>query len=153
MACAKAAPKNITARSKAPATILHFTQAERAMASRERIAIQISEESTILAASQRLFHVQLGPIRLACMPKRINPGIQVICESRIASTEDLPSTYSARENGRQKYNGRAPLARSGEIRPGPANAVRRNANTPRTLMKLKKNLLSMERIWLGTPIC
>ena len=62
----------------------------------------------------------------------------------MASTEDLPNTYSARENGRQKYNGSAPLARSGEISPGPANAVKRNANTPCTLMKLKKNSLSIE---------
>ncbi len=135
IACAKPAPKNITASSRAPATILHFTQAESAIASSDKIAIQMREESTRLPAIQRWSHVQPGPAKLACMVKRIRPGIQVICESRIASTEDLPRTYSARENGRQKYRGSAPLARSGEIRPGPANAVKRNASTPCTVMK------------------
>src|SRR5579862_4867187 len=117
------------------------------MASRERIAIQIRDERTILPAIQRLSHVQRAPARLACMMKRTRPGTHVICESRIASTDDFPSTYSARENGRQKYNGSAPLARSGEIRLGPTNAVSRKAKTPCTLMKLKKNLLSMEINW------
>src|SRR5580704_356952 len=152
MAWAKPAPKNITPNSKAPATIFHFTQAESAIASRDRIAIQITEERIRLPASHKFFHAQLGPARLACMTNRINPGIHVICESKIASTEDLPSTYSARENGRQKYNGSAPLARSGEINPGPAKAVNRNANTPCTLMKLKKNRLSMESITFGMRI-
>src|SRR6202041_3624 len=150
-ACAKPAPKNITASNKAPATIRHFTQAESAIASRERTAIQIREESTRLAAIHRLVQVQLAPARLACIPKRINPGIHVICESRIASTEDLPSRYCARDNGRYKYNGSAPLARSGEIRPGPGNAVKRNASTPCTLMKRKKNSLSIDRTRLETP--
>src|SRR5580692_1226824 len=147
------APKNITPRSNAPATILHFTHAESAIASRDRIAIHITEETNRLPAIQRFDQVQFAPAMPACMTNRIKPGTQVICDSRIASTDDLPSTYSARENGRQKYRGSAPLARSGEINPGPANAVSKNANTPCTLMKLKKNLLSIERIWLGTPIC
>src|SRR5579864_9118928 len=143
----------MTASSNAPATILHFTQAESAIASSDRIAIQISDERIRLPAIQRWNHVQLAPARLACIRKRTSPGIQVICESKIASTEDLPITYSARENGRQKYKGSAPLARSGEISPGPAKAVNRNANTPCTLMKLKKNLLSMDSTPLGTPSC
>src|ERR1700722_14066668 len=126
-ACAKPAPKNMTANSKAPATIRHFTQADSAIASSDRIAIQIKEESTRLPAIQRWLRVQAGPARLACIAKRINPGIHVICESRMANTEDFPSTYSARENGRQKYSGSAPLARSGEIKPGPTNAGNRNA--------------------------
>jgi len=41
----------------------------------------------------------------------------------MASTADLPNTYSALENGRQKYSGSAPLARSGEISPGPVKAA------------------------------
>ena len=53
MACANPAPKNITASSNAPATILHFTQAESAIASSDSIAIQISDESTRLPAIQR----------------------------------------------------------------------------------------------------
>ena len=36
------------------------------------------------------------------------------------STAILPSTYSVREIGRQRYSGRALLLRSGEIKPGPA---------------------------------
>src|ERR1700733_418268 len=152
MACAKPAPKNITPSSKAPATILHFTHAESAMASKERIAIQSKEEIMRLPAIQRWLQVQLAPSRLACITKRTSPGTHVICESKIASTEDFPSTYSAREKGRQKYSGNAPLARSGEINPGPANAVNRNASTPCTPMKWKKNRLSMARTWLGMPI-
>src|SRR4029077_2507291 len=153
MASPKPAPKNITPSSKAPATILHFTHAESAIASRDRIAIQINEDRIRLPAIQRFDHVQLAPARPACMANRINPGTHVICDSRIASTDDLPSTYSARENGRQKYSGRAPLARSGEINPGPAKAVNRKANTPCPLKKLKKNLLSIDSTPAGTPNC
>src|SRR5215467_9008122 len=110
---------------KAPATILHFTQADNVMASSDRIVIQTREETNRLPRIHRWSQVQWRPARLPCTIKRMNPGIQVIPESRIASTEDLPKTYSARENGRQKYKGNAPLARSGEIRPGPTKAVRR----------------------------
>src|SRR5579872_157462 len=101
----------MTASSKEPATILHFTHAENVMASSDRTAIQIRDETTMLPAIQRLSQVQRGPARLACTTKRISPGAQVISESRIASTEDLPAIYSARENGRQRYRGSAPFAR------------------------------------------
>src|SRR5581483_3349361 len=66
MACAKPAPKNMTPSSNAPATILHFTQAESAIASSDRIAIQRSDETIRLPAIQRFVQVQLGPARLAC---------------------------------------------------------------------------------------
>src|ERR1700722_3909584 len=132
MACAKPAPKNITASSRAPATTLHLTQAESAMARRERIAIHIIEERTMLPAIQRCSQVQAPPARLPCTANKISPGVHVICESRIANTEALPSTYSARENGRQKYKGNAPFAMSGEIKPGPLNAVNTKASTPCT---------------------
>ncbi len=55
----KPAPKNITPSSNAPATILHFTHAESAIASRDKIAIQITEETNRLPAIQRFVHVQL----------------------------------------------------------------------------------------------
>src|SRR4029077_2804688 len=143
VAWAKPAPKNKTASRSAPATILHFTQAERAMARRDKIEIHINEERTRLPTIQRLFQVQLDPARLACTANRTMPGIHVICDNRIARTDALPATYSARENGRQKYNGSAPFARSGAISPGPVNAVSTNASVPCTFMKKKKNLLSI----------
>src|SRR5215469_18341267 len=124
----------MTARRRAPATILHLTHAESAIASRDRTAIQSSEERMRLPAIHRLLHAQLAPARLACITNRMTPGIHVISESRTASTADFPSTYSERENGRQKKSGSAPFARSGDTRPGPTNAVRRNARAPCTLM-------------------
>src|ERR1700722_5162978 len=142
IASPKPAPKNITASNSAPATILHFTHADNAMARSERMAIQINEETMRLPAIHRCSQVQAEPARLDCTANNTRPGIQVICDNTISKTEDLPSTYSARENGRQKYKGRAPLAMSGEISPGPMNAVRINANTPCTRMKKKKNSLS-----------
>src|SRR5882672_6355764 len=135
MACAKPAPKNKTASSNAPATILHFTHAESAMARRDKTAIHIREERMMLPAIQRCCQAHPGPARLDCTANRTNPGTQVISDSKIANTDALPTTYSARENGRQKYKGSAPLAMSGEIRPGPVNAVSTNASTPCTLMK------------------
>ena len=65
----------------------------------------------------------------------------MICESTIANTEAFPSTYSAREKGRQKYNGSAPLARSGEIRPGPVKAVSTNASTPCTIDESEEEII------------
>ena len=53
------------ASSKAPATILHLTHAERAMANRERIAIHNSEAATRLPAIHKLFQVQVAPAKLA----------------------------------------------------------------------------------------
>src|SRR5258708_9526776 len=119
MACAKPAPKNKTASSNAPATILHFTQAERAMASRDKIAIQIKEERMMLPPIQRWCQAHSGPARLDCTANRTNPGIHGISDSRMTHTEALPNTYSSRENGREKSKGSAPLAMSGEISPGP----------------------------------
>src|ERR1700691_3103469 len=134
-ACAKPAPKNRTPSSVAPATILHFTHAESAIASSDRNTIHSRKETTRLQAIQRRSHAQAGPAKTACTAKRTRPGIHVTCESRIASTDDLPTTYSTREKGRQKYSGSAPFATSGEIRPGPENAVRRNTSTPCTFTK------------------
>src|ERR1700685_419213 len=142
IACAKPAPKNITASSNAPATTLHLTHADNAMARSERIAIQISEETTRLPAIQRCSQVHAEPARLDCTTNNTSPGIHVISDNTMTRTEALPTTYSARENGRQKYSGSAPLAMSGEINPGPMNAVRIKANTPCTRMKKKKNSLS-----------
>src|SRR5579871_6442749 len=131
----------MTASKSAPATILHLTQAERAIAKRDRTAIQSSEERIRLPAIHRLLHVQLAPARLACMTNKMMPGIHVTWESSTASTDDFPNTYSVREKGRQKKSGSAPFARSGDTSPGPTNAVRRNARAPCTLMYRKKNLL------------
>src|SRR5579862_7761599 len=99
MACAKPAPKNNIPKRSAPATILHFTHAEIAIERSERTAIQISDETMRLPAIHKLFHVQLGPASVACMKNRISPGIHVICESRMPSTDAFPTTYSARESG------------------------------------------------------
>ena len=66
----------------------------------------------------------------------------MISESRDSSTLILPTTYSVRENGRQKYRGIAPLARSGETRLGPTKAVSRYANAPWTQQKYRKKLAS-----------
>src|ERR1700757_2494123 len=121
IAWAKPAPKNNTASNSAPATIRHFTHAESAMARSASTTIQMMEETIRLAAIHRWSHAQRGPARLACTAHRTIPGTQVISDKRIPSTEAFPNTYSNREKGRQKYSGKAPLARSGEIRPGPAN--------------------------------
>src|SRR5215469_5854292 len=124
----------MTARRRAPATILHLTQAESAIANRDRTAIQSSEERIRLPAIHRLLHAQLAPARLACITNKTTPGIHVTWERRRASTDDFPNTYSVREKGRQKKSGSAPLARSGDTSPGPTNAVRRNASAPCTLI-------------------
>src|SRR5215472_4196402 len=79
------------------------------------------------------------------MAKSTRPGIQVISDSKTAKADILPAMYSAREKGRQKYRGSAPLAKSGEIRPGPVKAVRMKASAPCMSMKKKKNRLSMAR--------
>src|SRR5579864_7142953 len=105
--------KNITPRTMAPAAILHLTHAESAMAMSEIMRIQIMEPRKMPPASERFSHIQETPERFDSIPKRIRPGIQVINDSRYKSAHSLPSTYSAREKGRQKYKGSAPLARSG----------------------------------------
>src|SRR6202035_2533315 len=143
IACANPAPKKRTASSSAPATTLHFTHADKAIASSDRNAIQINDESNMLHAIQKCSAVHVDPARLACTVNKINPGTHVICESKIANTEALPTTYSARENGRQKYNGNAPLARSGEIKPGPLKAVSTKASVPCTVIKVRKNPASI----------
>src|SRR5579863_9166549 len=102
IASANPAPKKSIAKSKAPATILHFTHAERAIARRDRTEIQIKDETMILPAIQRWSHVQAGPASVACTRNRTSPGIHVICERRIPRTDAFPRTYSGRESGRQK---------------------------------------------------
>src|SRR5579859_1785465 len=102
MACPRPAPKNITASRSAPATTLHFTHADRAIDSSDRMAIQIREEIRKLPTIQRFSHAQLALLKLDCTANKIPPGTHVISDSRIASTEDFPRMYSARENGRQK---------------------------------------------------
>ena len=73
------------------------------------------------------------------MPNSTSPGTHVIHESSDTIAQPRPSTYSARDSGRQKYSGSALLARSGAIVPGPTNAVRMNARLDWMPMKIMKN--------------
>src|SRR5690242_11643647 len=94
--------KNITPRTRAPAAIRHFTQAESAIAMSELTRIQIHDPSKIAPASQRFCHIQDAPDKFDSIPNRIRPGTQVINDSKYTRAHSLPKTYSTRENGRQK---------------------------------------------------
>ena len=52
--------------------------------------------------ARRFWPNQPLPSRDACRMKSSRPGIQVMMDIRISSTESLPSTYSAREKGRAR---------------------------------------------------
>ena len=57
---------------------------------------------------------------------------------KITSTESLPNTYSARENGRARYSDSALFERSGDTWPGPMNVAKKSASMlcqPRNDMK------------------
>jgi hypothetical protein len=60
----------------------------------------------------------------------------VIADRRINTTDILPSTYSTRENGLQRYSGSALFARSRETSDGPTKTFRKNAKTPWVTTKL-----------------
>jgi hypothetical protein len=63
----------------------------------------------------------------------------VISESSATSTAAFPATYSARERGRDRYSGRAPLTRSGETNTGATHAVRKKARKPWMVSATRKN--------------
>src|SRR5258708_37504661 len=119
------APAKNTARIRPPAAIFHFTQADMASAISERISTHNPRPRKIPQAIHRLARVHSQPARLPLIANRARPGIQVMLESKNTSTLIFPTTYSVRENGRQKYSGSELLARSGATRLGPTNAVSR----------------------------
>src|SRR4051794_12888773 len=108
MARANPAPKKNMPSSSAPATIRHFTHAESANAASESTSIQTNEPRTMARAIQKLSHVHCQPERLACTKNKTSPGSQVIHDRVMSSTDIFPSTYSVRDNGRQRYKVRAP---------------------------------------------
>src|SRR6266516_1868938 len=88
--------------SAALATTRHLTRADTAWESSASNRIQTKLERKIALAIQILLTNQLAPSRYDWKRKRSNCGIQVIAESRINRTDIFPSTYSVRENGRQR---------------------------------------------------
>src|SRR5436190_20389818 len=124
----KPAPSEYTARISAPAAILQRTHAESASESSASITIHTQEPTKRLHATHRFACIQPDPASAACTKNTSRPGIHVTIDNTHASTDNLPSTYSSRENGLQKYSGSALLDVSEEISPGPRNVVRRNAN-------------------------
>jgi hypothetical protein len=78
---------------------------------------------------------QSKPSRYASNRNSSRPGIHVIAESRIASTESLPSTYSLRVNGRARYSGSPLLRMSAEISAGPTKNTSRKLKKPWIFMK------------------
>src|SRR5688572_19563859 len=112
------------------ATIRHFTHADIASASSDSTAIQIAELAKRAHAMCQFDQNQPSPASPAWNAYSSRSGSQVIAESNMTNVAALPSTYSAREKGRDRYSGSAPLARSGATRVGPTHAVSRNAIAP-----------------------
>src|ERR1035438_2938704 len=127
MACAKAEEPKYTMNSIPELKCLDRAQAENARAWQVSTMIHTQEPKKTPTAMLRLSHIQERPLKLPSSANSSNPGIQVMRDSRIPSTEALPSTYSRRENGRDKYNGMALLATSGATRLGPPKAATNNA--------------------------
>src|SRR6187402_614014 len=125
------------------ATTRHLTSAEIARAINESRMIQTIEPKKIDHIIHRFDHSQPTPARETWKKKTRSPGIHVTHDSRNTTTAILPSTYSTRESGLQRYSGRALLARSREIKGGATITVRMNANAPCTSMNVRKNVLSI----------
>ena len=70
-------------------------------------------------------------------------------DSRVTRLEALPSTYSGRVKGRERYSGNAPLTRSGETSTGATQAVSRKASAPWKVSAPKKNSACVN-CWLAS---
>src|SRR5215213_948811 len=88
--------------SAALAASLHLSHEEIASDISASRRIQTQLPRTIAPAILKFDANQLQPSRYDWKRKRSRIGTQVIKESRISSTLILPTTYSARENGRQR---------------------------------------------------
>src|SRR5262245_52868676 len=110
------------------AAVRHLIQAENAVASSERITSHEKLSVKIAFAIHQFSTIQPPPSREELNRNSNKPGTQVISESIISSTDILPTMYSKRVNGRDRYSGRALLARSREINTGPMITVKTNAS-------------------------
>ena len=118
-------------------------QADRARPSNVSTAIHRAAPSSVAHEMRMLAHSQSGPARPACTPNNASTGTQVMADSSANSTSALPATYSARENGRERYSGRAPLTRSGDTSTGATQAVSMKASALWMPSVTRKNRPSM----------
>src|SRR6185437_4910674 len=102
MVAPKAAATKNTPNISAPAAGFHFTHAESAKASSASTKIQTQEAMKMPLASREFALTHVQPSKYPCNRNKRSPGTQVISESRMASTDILPNTYSTRENGRAR---------------------------------------------------
>src|SRR5579872_6854104 len=109
MAAPNPAPRKKTPRTSAPATGFHLTHADNASPIRANTTASASPPKKSARASQRLSQTHEPPERPASTRNKMSPGTQVINDTSHAMTQNFPNTYSLRENGRQKYRGRALL--------------------------------------------
>src|SRR5699024_2144489 len=97
--------------SSAHAMIRHFTHADSASPSSDRRRIHSHEPTNRPKARRRLFIPHPVVSRPASMDHNSKPGTHVISDKGMNKTAILPTTYSAREIGRHRYNGSALLLR------------------------------------------
>ncbi len=101
MASAKPMKTKNTTISATRATGFHFTQAETASETRARTRIQ-AQLPTKMAKAMPAFSRSQPAFEVALEEEEQQAGHPGDRESRITSTDILPSTYSARENGRER---------------------------------------------------
>jgi hypothetical protein len=134
----KADPMKKTPARAPLATIRQRIQAESARPT--SVSTRIHTHAPAKSApTMRRWPIPQPSVSPASSAKRTRPGTQVMSERSRASTEALPSTYSARENGRDRKRGSAPLTRSGETSTGATQAVSRKASAPWKISVPMKN--------------
>src|SRR5215475_914403 len=115
------------ANNAALAAVRHLIQAENAIASNDRSVNAPRLSVKTAPAIQRLSIIHSPPARYDCRRNKSKPGTQVKAERRISNTDIFPTIYSNRENGRERYRGKALLERSREIKTGPMITVKMKA--------------------------
>ena len=62
---------------------------------------------------QRLSHIHCEPEMLACTKNNTRPGIHVIQDKVMNSTDIFPSTYSVRDSGTAEIEGKSAIRQVG----------------------------------------
>src|SRR6185437_7926551 len=131
-------PTKKKASINALAATRHLSHADAANATSATIAIHIHDAMKMAQPSHKCDHNHPLLSSPAFRKKRINIGIQVTAESRVAITRNFPTTYSAREIGRPRISGKALFARSDATSCGPCQVISKNeiqACAPRNARK------------------
>ena len=153
MACAKPAPKNKTPSNRRACndSPLHPRRKRHGQQRQNRNPDQRRNQQA--AGNPEIAPRPTPPARLACTRKRISPGTHVICESRMASTDDLAQHILGPEKRTAEIQRQRAVGEIGRNQSRPGKGGQKKRKCALHGHEIEKELVVDGKHALGTPTC